>query len=69
MPPVGGRKHIIRSDVLFSREPPLFPGDAAAFADYEKAVDLSEHGDHAASVRLFCKVRRAAPDLAAELGI
>lgn len=71
VPPAGDRKHIIRSDVLFDRVDPLFdsPGDRAAFADYERAVGLSEKGDHAAAVTLFTRVARASPALAAELGI
>ena len=71
VPPSGARKHIIRSDVMFQRRPPVFddPANTRAFADYERAVQLSEQGDHAAAVDLFVKVSRQAPDLAAELGI
>lgn len=71
VPPLGDRKCIIRSDVLFRRDPPIYdaPADRAAFATYERAVELSERGDHAAAVDLFVKAAKAAPALAAELGI
>ena len=67
--PADGQKHIIRTDVLFERLEPLFLGTEAAYADYERAVDLSERGDHVEAVKLFQKVARISPDLAGALGI
>ena len=69
IPPIGDRKHIIRTDVMFERIEPLFVEYSEEYADYERAVDLSERGQHADAVRLFRKVSRRAPELAAELGI
>jgi predicted nicotinamide N-methyase len=69
IPPISDRKHIIRTDIMFERIEPLFVEFSAEYADYERAVDLSERGQHADAVRLFRKVSRTAPDLAAELGI
>ena len=67
--PPTDRKHIIRTDVMFQRVEPLFVEFSAEYADYERAVDLSERGRHADAVRLFRKVSRSAPELAGELGI
>ncbi|CAH0365408.1 unnamed protein product [Pelagomonas calceolata] len=69
IPPIGDRKHIIRTDVMFQRIEPLFVEYANEYADYERAVDLSERGKHADAISLFRKVSRHAPELAAELGI
>ena len=69
VPPIGDRKHIIRTDIMYERIDPLFVEFSAEYADYERAVDLSERGKHADAVRLFRKVSRRAPELAAELGI
>ena len=69
IPPIGDRKHIIRTDIMFERIEPLFVEYADEYTDYERAVDLSERGKHADAVRLFRKVSRRAPELAAELGI
>ena len=54
---------------MFQRIEPLFVEYANEYADYERAVDLSERGQHADAVRLFRKVSRTAPELAGELGI
>ena len=35
------RKHIIRTDIMFQRIEPLFV-EFSEYADYERAVDLSE---------------------------
>ena len=69
VPPVNDRKHIIRTDIMYERVEPLFVEFSAEYADYERAVDLSERGQHADAVKLFRKVSRRAPELAAELGI
>ena len=69
VPPIDDRKHIIRTDIMFERVEPLFVEFSAEYADYERAVDLSERGQHADAVKLFRKVSRTAPELAAELGI
>jgi predicted nicotinamide N-methyase len=69
IPPISDRKHIIRTDIMYERIEPLFVEYANEYADYERAVDLSERGRHADAVRLFRKVSRRAPELAAELGI
>ena len=69
IPPISDRKHIIRTDVMFQRIEPLFVEYADEYADYERAVDLSERGQHADAVQLFRKVSRTAPELAGELGI
>ncbi len=69
VPPVNDRKHIIRTDIMYERIEPLFVEFSAEYADYERAVDLSERGQHADAVKLFRKVSRSAPELAAELGI
>ena len=54
---------------MFERIEPLFVEYSDEYADYERAVDLSERGQHADAVKLFRKVSRRAPELAAELGI
>ncbi|KAK7242449.1 hypothetical protein SO694_00159056 [Aureococcus anophagefferens] len=71
VPPVGDRKHIVRSDVLFERTPPIFdaPKEREAFATYEAGVLLSEAGRHGDAVANFVRAAKLAPDLAAELGI
>ena len=71
VPPVGDRKHIVRSDVLFERAPPIFdaPKEREAFATYEAGVLLSEAGRHGDAVANFVRAAKLAPDLAAELGI
>ena len=53
IPPIGDRKHIIRTDIMFERIEPLFVEYAKEYADYERAVDLSERGQHADAVPLF----------------
>ncbi len=67
--PPSDRKHIIRTDIMYERIEPLFVEFSAEYADYERAVDLSERGQHADAVKLFRKVSRRAPELAGELGI
>lgn len=64
-------KYIIRSDVLFARQPPVFdqPHERRAYTDYETALEAAADGRHDEAQRLFDSTRRLSPDLAAALGL
>ena len=63
------RKHIIRTDLLFDRHPPIFDSsqDRAAFDAYENACHHAGDGDHETARRLFEQCRKLSPGLAARL--
>jgi len=58
-------KYIIRTDVLYHREPEqcTAPEDAEAFQMYEKAQLLAEHGDCQAAAELFRRAFKHSPAL------
>jgi len=63
---VGGRKYIIRTDVMYEREVPICdaPNDVEAFRLYEQAKEMTNCGDPAEAVKLFRRAFKLSPALA-----
>lgn len=70
VPPLGGCKYIIRSDVMFRRLIPLCdtPQDKIAYEMYRSAEQLAENGDPDAAVQLFRKALKLSPQLSQIMG-
>ena len=64
------QKYIIRSDLMYDRDPPLLktPTDQEAYRLYQQAEQLSELGDTGESIMLFRKAIKMSPTLAEILG-
>ncbi len=63
----GHKKYIIRSDVLYRRQPPILTetADVEAFALFQKARVMEASGETDEALRLFRLVRRTSPGVAA----
>jgi len=62
-------KHIIRSDLIFERQPTLFdtPNDNSAYEAYDEACALAADNQYDKATLLFDRCRRLSPNLAARL--
>eukprot|EP01124_Arcella_intermedia_P009798 TRINITY_DN163_c0_g1_i2.p1 TRINITY_DN163_c0_g1~~TRINITY_DN163_c0_g1_i2.p1 ORF type:complete len:302 (-),score=60.70 TRINITY_DN163_c0_g1_i2:55-960(-) len=62
----GSEKYIIRTDVMYKREPPLCnkPEDVEAFQLYERAKELTNEGQPEEATRLFRRAFKLSPALA-----
>ena len=67
----GAVKFIIRTDVMYAREPPAFADavGAEAYALHKRAVDAETSGDAMEAMRLFRHCRRLCPAYADFVGI
>jgi leukotriene-A4 hydrolase len=68
---VGRRKLLIRTDVMYERETPIF-NDAVGLEAYKlhrDAMKLEAHGDAMGAMRLFRHCRRLCPAYADAVGI
>lgn len=71
VPPVSPyKKYIIRSDVIFQRDPPVCdsPQDREAYKLFREAEELAESGDNDKAIPLFRKAFRMSPVLARMMG-
>lgn len=71
VPPISPhQKYIIRSDIMFSRTPPICnsAADQAAYALFKQAEDLAEEGRVDEAVPLFKKALKLSPQMAQIMG-
>jgi hypothetical protein len=63
-------KYILRSDVIFARNPPICDGiqDREAYRLFKQAEDLAENGEVDAAVPLFKKAFKLSPEMARIMG-
>lgn len=70
---VGGKtKYIIRTDIMFRRVPPICaetPEDLKAFEFYREANQLEASGDAEEACKLYQRVTKLSPQLAAKLKV
>ncbi len=64
------KKYILRSDVIFSRNPPICDSDQDkhAYRLYKEAEDLAESGEVEAAIPLFRKAFKLSPEMAQIMG-
>jgi len=67
----GATKLLIRTDVMYAREPPAFADDVGleAYALHQRAIDAEAAGNTMEAMRLFRHCRRLCPEYADAVGI